>query len=159
VNASDPVGTATVGKPAIARLPRGTRARQSLTAVALAAVAAVLILGGCTSQAPAPLSGIRKIQHVVIIMQENRSFDSFFGTFPGADGIPAANGQFTVCVLDPRTHGISQGCVKRCGELPGPVADVCGAARRPRAAARATPRSWRPMTGRAGPASRKPGRR
>jgi phospholipase C len=34
----------------------------------------------------------------VIIMQENRSFDSFFGTYPGADGIPAENGQFTVCV-------------------------------------------------------------
>jgi len=29
------------------------------------------------------------IRHVIIIMQENRSFDSYFGTFPGADGIPA----------------------------------------------------------------------
>ena len=38
-------------------------------------------------------------------MQENRSFDSFFGTYPGADGIPAKNGQFTVCVPDPRTKG------------------------------------------------------
>ena len=28
------------------------------------------------------------IQHVVIIMQENRSFDSYFGTYPGANGIP-----------------------------------------------------------------------
>ena len=53
-------------------------------------------------------SGIGKIQHVVVIMQENRSFDSFFGTYPGADGIPAKNGQFTVCVPDPR----SQGCDK-----------------------------------------------
>jgi phospholipase C len=26
------------------------------------------------------LSGISKIRHVVILMQENRSFDSFFGT-------------------------------------------------------------------------------
>ena len=33
-------------------------------------------------------SGIHKIQHVVVIMQENRSFDTYFGTFPGADGIP-----------------------------------------------------------------------
>jgi phospholipase C len=54
--------------------------------------------------APAP-AGIHKIRHVVIIMQENRSFDSYFGTYPGADGIPAKNGQFTVCVPDPRTHG------------------------------------------------------
>ena len=28
------------------------------------------------------------IQHVIVIFQENRSFDSYFGTFPGADGIP-----------------------------------------------------------------------
>jgi phospholipase C len=41
----------------------------------------------------------------VIIMQENRSFDSFFGTYPGADGIPAKNGQFTVCVPDPHALG------------------------------------------------------
>jgi phospholipase C len=34
-------------------------------------------------------AGIHKIRHVVVIMQENRSFDSYFGHFPGADGIPA----------------------------------------------------------------------
>jgi phospholipase C len=32
-------------------------------------------------------------------MQENRSFDSYFGTFPGADGIPAS-----ACVPDALTH-------------------------------------------------------
>jgi phospholipase C len=42
--------------------------------------------------------GIQNIQHVVIIMQENRSFDSYFGTYPGADGIP--NG---VAIYDPAT--------------------------------------------------------
>ena len=31
------------------------------------------------------VAGIRKIKHVVMITQENRSFDSYFGTFPGAD--------------------------------------------------------------------------
>ena len=35
------------------------------------------------------VAGIHKIKHVVVIMQENRSFDSYFGTYPGADGIPA----------------------------------------------------------------------
>jgi phospholipase C len=49
-------------------------------------------------------SGIHKIKHVIVIMQENRSFDSYFGTYPGADGIPARNGHFTVCVPDPRRH-------------------------------------------------------
>ena len=32
--------------------------------------------------------GLEKIQHFVFIMQENRSFDSYFGTYPGANGIP-----------------------------------------------------------------------
>ncbi len=49
-------------------------------------------------------SGIHKIKHVIVIMQENRSFDSYFGTFPGADGIPMKNGTPTVCVPDPRAH-------------------------------------------------------
>ena len=44
----------------------------------------------------------QKIKHVVIIMQENRSFDSYFGTYPGADGLPVQNGKFTVCVNDPQ---------------------------------------------------------
>jgi phospholipase C len=48
----------------------------------------------------APLTGIHKIRHVVVIMQENRSFDSYFGTFPGADGIPPG-----VCVPDPLNGG------------------------------------------------------
>jgi phospholipase C len=48
--------------------------------------------------------GIHKIRHVVIIMQENRSFDSYFGTYPGADGIPMKDGRPTICVPDPRRH-------------------------------------------------------
>jgi phospholipase C len=43
-------------------------------------------------------AGIHKIKHVIIVMQENRSFDSYFGTFPGADGIPMRHGVPTVCV-------------------------------------------------------------
>jgi phospholipase C len=47
----------------------------------------------------APATGIHKIRHVVIVMQENRSFDSYFGTYPGADGIPPG-----VCVPNPATR-------------------------------------------------------
>jgi phospholipase C len=43
-------------------------------------------------------SGIHKIRHIVVIMQENRSFDSYFGTYPGADGIPK-----NVCLPNPLT--------------------------------------------------------
>ncbi len=41
--------------------------------------------------------------HVVIIMQENISFDHYFGTFPGADGLPMKDGVPAVCNLDPQT--------------------------------------------------------
>jgi phospholipase C len=45
--------------------------------------------------------GIHKIKHVIMVMQENRSFDSYFGTYPGAAGIPVSNGVPTVCVPNP----------------------------------------------------------
>jgi phospholipase C len=45
--------------------------------------------------------GIHKIRHVIVIMQENRSFDEYFGTYPGAAGIPRHGGAFTPCVPDP----------------------------------------------------------
>ncbi len=51
---------------------------------------------------------LHKIKHVITIMQENRSFDSYFGTFPGADGIPMRNGEPALCVADPATNQ----CVK-----------------------------------------------
>lgn len=31
-------------------------------------------------------AGLRKIKHVVFLVKENRTFDNYFGTFPGADG-------------------------------------------------------------------------
>jgi phospholipase C len=48
------------------------------------------------------------IRHVVVIMQENRSFDQYFGTFPGADGIPA-----NTCVpFDPNSLRPRIDCIK-----------------------------------------------
>src|SRR4051795_12257221 len=69
-----------------------------LRAAFVAATIALLGLPGGAA-AKRPLTGIHKIRHVVVIMQENRSFDSYFGTYPGADGIPKH-----VCVPDP-AHG------------------------------------------------------
>jgi phospholipase C len=55
-----------------------------------------------------PTGDIHTIQHVIIIMQENRSFDSYFGTYPGANGLPTdGHGNFTTCNVDPVT-GICQ---------------------------------------------------
>ena len=52
-----------------------------------------------------PSLGFNNINHVIFIVQENRSFDQYFGTFPGADGIPRnPDGSFNVCVPD--DHGV-----------------------------------------------------
>ena len=48
-----------------------------------------------------PAKGIDNINHLVFIVMENRSFDHYFGTYPGADGIPMdANGKPTTCQPD-----------------------------------------------------------
>ena len=50
-----------------------------------------------------PGAGIMNIDHLIFVVQENRSFDHYFGTFPGADGLPRARTvTSTVCVPDPR---------------------------------------------------------
>jgi phospholipase C len=53
------------------------------------------------SSSPATPTGIGKLDHLIFIVQENRSFDHYFGTYPGADGIPTEpDGSFAVCVSD-----------------------------------------------------------
>src|SRR5579872_3369656 len=91
------------------------RWRAALAAVVVSALVAALVVvftststsvervvGGPTGAYVVP-AGVHKIKHVIVIMQENRSFDSYFGTFPGADGIPVKNGKPTVCANDPLT--------------------------------------------------------
>jgi phospholipase C len=90
-------------------VPRSRRRLRRAAPVALAAAILTLAAAGLLGSGTDPASRdaraasidqnpIGKIKHVVIIMQENRSFDSYFGTFPGARGIPMKNGEPTVCV-------------------------------------------------------------
>jgi phospholipase C len=83
-----------------------------LLALVATAGAWVALHGGAEQRTASAQSvgaqGIHKIKHVVIIMQENRSFDHYFGTFPGADGIPMKDGVPTVCVPDPATGGCAR---------------------------------------------------
>ena len=84
------------------------RNRRRLLEATAALAALTLMVAACgrsptASRAPSPSAtpgtgggtvtampvGLDKIDHFVFIMQENRSFDSYFGTYPGADGIPA----------------------------------------------------------------------
>jgi phospholipase C len=62
--------------------------------------------GPVASSAAAAPTGIHKIQHVIVLMQENRTFDSYFGTYPGAAGIPMSNGVPTACL----PHASGGGC-------------------------------------------------
>jgi len=63
------------------------------------------------SPSPSPVPDLTKLEqaqlhlkHLVFIVQENRSFDHYFGTFPGANGFPMRNGRPSVCVPDPIAH-------------------------------------------------------
>jgi phospholipase C len=69
-----------------------------------------------SAQQAAP-AGLSKINHVIWIVQENRTFDNYFGTYPGADGIPPST-----CI--PKLPG-SKECVKPFHTPPGaPYCDL-----------------------------------
>ena len=72
-----------------------------LASVTLASALVALLVVLCTPAVAGATDPIHKIRHVVVIMQENRSFDNYFGTFPGADGIPMRNGKPIACLPDP----------------------------------------------------------
>ena len=55
--------------------------------------------GSGTAQTKTP------IQHLVVLLQENHTFDNYFGTYPGADGIPA-NTSMPVNLKDPSAGSI-----------------------------------------------------
>ncbi len=77
--------------------------RKAVLFVALVVALACVGLVTSSDSATARATGIKLIKHVIVITQENRSFDQYFGTFPGAVGFPAG-----VCVPDPA----SGKCVK-----------------------------------------------
>ncbi len=41
---------------------------------------------GREGRARSPQAGLGNIQNIVVVLQENHTFDNYFGTFPGADG-------------------------------------------------------------------------
>ena len=48
---------------------------------------------------------MNKINHVVIIVKENHTFDNYFGTFPGANGVRMARSSNPPPKDPPHTHG------------------------------------------------------
>ena len=69
----------------------------AIVTATVACISASTVVGSAQGEGD---PGIHKIAHVVIIMQENRSFDTYFGTYPGANGIPMENGSPSVCIQD-----------------------------------------------------------
>lgn len=81
---------------------RGDRCR-ILGGIAMFALVAMLLVSCVSPTTQKVHPSASKIKHIIIIMQENRSFDTYFGTYPGANGIPMKNGVPTVCLNDPAT--------------------------------------------------------
>src|SRR5205085_7874170 len=69
----------------------GVMTRKLLRSIPIA-VGIVAGLVGCTTTQPSS-SGLDRIQHIVVIYAENRSFDNLYGLFPGADGIANATAE------------------------------------------------------------------
>ncbi len=70
------------------------------------------LLGLALATAPAAAASTTQhqarspVRHFIYLMQGGRSFDNYFGTYPGADGLPAGTCQPNVL------HNPSAGCVK-----------------------------------------------
>ena len=102
-----------------ADLMRGVRVAGLVAVLALLGTAVALLGAAVASSKPsshlrraAPVRhraippGISKIKHVVIIMQENRTFDNYFGSYPHAAGISGLSdhGGRVPCIPDTKRH-------------------------------------------------------
>ena len=87
-------------------LSRAPRARGLVRSIAAIAIAGLAFAPGSVAAGPsASPTPTTPIKHVVVLMQENHTFDNYFGTYPGANGPPAS----TCMPRDPTTP--SSGCV------------------------------------------------
>ena len=64
-------------------------------------------------------SAATPVQHVVILMQQNHTFDNYFGTYPGADGFPEG-----LCVPVDPAEATTGRCVRPYHIGDGPVDDL-----------------------------------
>jgi phospholipase C len=93
-------------------------------AVPVLSLVMIFILSGQSVYASSPSqansTGAKTpIQHFIVLMQENHTFDNYFGTYPGADGIPAG----TCMPVDPGNPSITN-CVKPFHLGNSPITDL-----------------------------------
>jgi phospholipase C len=89
---------------------------------ALCTLILALTLSGTDARAatPSEVNGPKTpVQHLIVEMQENHSFDNYFGTYPGADGIPA-----NVCMPVDPTVPNDTSCVKPYHIGGSPISDL-----------------------------------
>lgn len=62
--------------------------------IILAWLAIATALFGCAAPPPStPTAGLGRIEHIIVIYAENRSFDHLYGLFPGANGLANATSE------------------------------------------------------------------
>ena len=96
--------------------------RRAIVGAALAVIAGAVLVNAVpratVAATPVPsrpqmAGGIHTIKHVIVVMQENRSFDNYFGTFPGADGIPRQGTRPSACLPDPAPRTVRPSVPRR----------------------------------------------
>jgi phospholipase C len=70
----------------------------------IVAASALFCLSAQAQEAPKPAPGLDKINHIIVIYLENRSFDNLYGLFPGADGLDNAGASATQVDKDGRPY-------------------------------------------------------
>ncbi len=73
---------------------------------AVGLVTILLTVPALAQQPPSPVAGLDRINHIIVIYLENRSFDQLYGTFPGADGIANAGAAATQVDRDGRPYDV-----------------------------------------------------
>jgi len=69
---------------------------QPRSTIRVSLLAALATLSACTAPPPSPPKvGLDRIDHVIVIYAENRSFDHLYGLFPGANGLANATSEQT----------------------------------------------------------------
>lgn len=70
------------------RQRRGGRTRPRAAVLAVFILVSAIVSGLAVRSTLTSATATSPIQHIVVLMLENHSFDNLFGTFPGANGLP-----------------------------------------------------------------------
>ncbi|WP_180539432.1 phospholipase C [Nevskia soli] len=82
--------------------------RQTVSILSAALLAAMPMLDAATVTSATPSAPATPIQHIVVIFQENVSFDHYFGTYPVAFN-PPGEPAFTAAPGTPNVNGFTEG--------------------------------------------------